>query len=415
MAGPVRQPIDVAALERYVEANVPDVKVPIAVKQFGFGQSNPTYQLTDRAGAKFVMRKKPPGKLLSKTAHKVEREYRVIHALAGTDVPVPRAYCLCMDDAVVGSPFYIMEFLDGRIFEDMTMPGVSAADREEMYLMVSGGLAGPGPGGEETRFHDAARTLGKLHALDQAAVGLADYGKPAGFYARQLALFASLSRAQAAAVDVDTGRPVGPIPRQAEMLGFFAGEAAPPGPRDRAALVHGDFKIDNLVYHKTEPRIIGILDWEMSTIGHPLSDLCNLLAPWTVVSLALPTAAAARSPARPPLPRSANLAFHPATARAGVPPRPAMLRWYAAAAGWAPSPADLAWGAAFSLLRDCVIVQGIAARYAARQASSERAREYAAQLGPVAGICWRAVERAREEGRKGEGEGEGEGEGKARL
>jgi aminoglycoside phosphotransferase (APT) family kinase protein len=149
MAGAVRQPIDVKSLERYIVQNVPEIQLPIDVKQvcyqddpqfrpmltvlqFGFGQSNPTYQLTAKDGQKFVMRKKPPGKLLSKTAHKVEREYRIIHALEKTDVPVPKAYCLCGDDNVVGTPFYIMEFLDGRIIEDPAMPDVTAKERTEM-------------------------------------------------------------------------------------------------------------------------------------------------------------------------------------------------------------------------------------------------------------------------------------------
>ncbi|GKT83129.1 aminoglycoside phosphotransferase [Colletotrichum tofieldiae] len=122
MAGRVRHPIDLKALERYVDEHVPQIKTPLDIKQFGFGQSNPTYQLTDAANGRFVLRKKPPGKLLSKAAHKVEREHRIIDALGPTDVPVPKAYCLCEDDSVVGTPFYIMEFLDGRIFEDAAMP-----------------------------------------------------------------------------------------------------------------------------------------------------------------------------------------------------------------------------------------------------------------------------------------------------
>src|ERR1700761_3234198 len=134
MAGPIRQPIDIAALSRYCEQSVPDIKVPIEVKQFGYGQSNPTYQLTDRTGKKFVMRKKPPGQLLSKTAHQVEREYRIIHALEKTDVPVPKAYCLCEDSNVIGTPFYIMEFLDGRIFENPSIPGVSPQERTALWV-----------------------------------------------------------------------------------------------------------------------------------------------------------------------------------------------------------------------------------------------------------------------------------------
>jgi len=135
MAGAIRQPIDIKALERYIEQNVPDIKAPLEVKQFGYGQSNPTYLLKSTpTGLKTVLRKKPPGKLVSKTAHQVEREYRIIHALEKTDVPVPKAYCLCEDESVVGTPFYIMEFLDGRIIEDPTMPDVSPTERTEMLV-----------------------------------------------------------------------------------------------------------------------------------------------------------------------------------------------------------------------------------------------------------------------------------------
>jgi aminoglycoside phosphotransferase (APT) family kinase protein len=134
MAGPVRQPIDIAKLSRFIDQSVSQIQTPIDIKQFGYGQSNPTYQLTDRTGKKFVLRKKPPGQLLSKTAHQVEREYRIIHSLENTDVPVPKAYCLCEDSNVIGTPFYIMEFLDGRIFENASFPDVSPQERTALWV-----------------------------------------------------------------------------------------------------------------------------------------------------------------------------------------------------------------------------------------------------------------------------------------
>lgn len=185
------------------------------------------------------MRKKPPGKLLSKTAHKVDREYRIIHALEKTDVPVPKAYCLCEDDSVVGTPFYIMEFLDGRIFEDPTMPDVSPEDRRKMW-------------------HSAVTTLAKFHRVPPASVNLASFGKPNGFYNRQLATFKTISEAQAKAVDIETKEATGKIPHFDEMSAFFAD--AKTQPKDRSTFVHGDYKIDNVVFHKTEPRVIGILE-----------------------------------------------------------------------------------------------------------------------------------------------------------
>lgn len=239
MAGPVRQPIDLKSLERYIDQNVSEIQTPLEIKQFGYGQSNPTYQLTDSRGKRFVMRKKPPGKLVSATAHKVDREYRIIHALEKTDVPVPKAYCLCMDDAVVGSPFYIMEFLDGRIFEEPHMPGVSASERTEMW-------------------NDAVRTLAKLHRIRPADVGLESYGKSSGFYDRQIKTFTTLGENQGKVKDVETGKEVGRIPHMSEFLQFFSDPKYKP--KDRGTLIHGDYKMDNLVFHKTEPRVIGILE-----------------------------------------------------------------------------------------------------------------------------------------------------------
>jgi acyl-CoA dehydrogenase len=207
--------------------------------QFGFGQSNPTYQITAADGQHFVMRKKPPGKLLSKTAHKVEREYRIMHALETTDVAVPKTYCLCEDDSIIGTPFYIMEFLDGRIFEDFSMPGVSAEDRRTMW-------------------QDAVRTLARLHAVDRRKVGLERFGKAEGFYPRQIETWSTICARQEEAVDVETKEPVGRLPYFDDITRFFREERLQPA--DRATLVHGDYKIDNLVYHKTEPRVIGILE-----------------------------------------------------------------------------------------------------------------------------------------------------------
>lgn len=266
MAGRVRHPIDIKALEAYLTKNVPEIKVPLDVKQvsplsrcpspslsrpirpaltstnfsqFGFGQSNPTYQLTSPDGSRYVLRKKPPGKLVSKTAHKVEREYRIIAALGPTDVPVPKAYCLCEDSSVIGTPFYVMSFLDGRIIEDPAIPGASPEERRALWA-------------------EAIRTLAKLHRVDPAAVGLAGFGKPSGFYDRQLRTWRTICDAQAATKDVDSGEPVGPLPRFDDMVAFFAD--AEKQPADKGTLIHGDYKIDNLVFHKTEPRVIGILE-----------------------------------------------------------------------------------------------------------------------------------------------------------
>ncbi|KAL4898176.1 kinase-like domain-containing protein [Aspergillus ambiguus] len=353
MAGAVRQPIDVPALERYISQNVPEIQTPIDVKQFGFGQSNPTYQLTGANGQRYVMRKKPPGQLLSKTAHKVEREYKIIHALEKTDVPVPKAYCLCEDSSVIGTPFYIMEFLDGRIFTDPAMPEVGPEERNALWK-------------------DALRTLAKFHRVIPSEVGLETFGKPTGFYDRQIATFRTISQAQAQAVDVETKEPVGELPHFADVVRFFANKATQP--RDRGTLVHGDYKIDNMVFHKTEPRVIGILDWEMATVGHPLSDYCNLTGPY-FMDITGATVQQFRPGATP-----------------GLPTRDDTMRWYAEFSGYDVAP-DVVWGDAFMSWRSSIIMQGIKARYALRQASSARAHEYAEKMEPMALAAWERVEK----------------------
>jgi aminoglycoside phosphotransferase (APT) family kinase protein len=312
------------------------------------------------------MRKKPPGQLLSQTAHKVDREFRIIRAMERTDVPVPKAYVLCKDNSVIGTPFYIMEFLDGRIFEDPALPGVSPEDRTAMWK-------------------DALRVLGTFHRVKPADVGLEKFGRPAGFYNRQLKTFNTLEVAQAQAKDKETGIPVGHIPHFKEMAEFFSDPRTQPA--DRSTFVHGDYKIDNMVFHKTGPRVIGILDWEMATIGHPLSDLANMLGPYTTAEKK-GAEGAGRS----------NKAFRRG-ATPGLPTKEQCAQWYSEAAGWDPSP-DLKWGEAFGIYRGCIIMQGIAARYALRQASSERAMEYGKGMKPWAEVSWTLIKEYKEEVQK---------------
>ncbi|OLN85057.1 Acyl-CoA dehydrogenase family member 11-like protein 2 [Colletotrichum chlorophyti] len=359
MAGRVRHPIDQQALERYIQDHVPQIKTPIEIKQFGFGQSNPTYQLTDATSARFVLRKKPPGKLLSKAAHKVEREHRIIHALGPTDVPVPAAYCLCEDASVVGTPFYIMEFLDGRILEDPAMPSVSP------------------PGERRALWRAAATTLARLHRVTARDVGLEGFGKETGFYDRQIRTWTEICQSQAVVVDRETGERVGDLPHFGEMVRFFGDKARQPV--DRGTLIHGDYKIDNIVFHKTEERVIGVLDWEMSTVGHPLSDLCNLLTPYFTASRAGKGI-------------FAHEGFLPGKSVPGLPTVEEILAWYTAEAGWDPAP-DVNWGMAFSLFRLAAVCQGIAARAAQGQASSEQARRFAVTRGPLAEFAWELVGR----------------------
>ena len=316
----------------------------------------------------------------------MDREYKIIHALEQTDVPVPKAYCLCEDDSVLGTAFYIMEFLDGRIITNPTMPGINAEERKELYaylsprdslvsLVLVKSVAYKVFYFVFLRWRDAVRTLAKFHRVVPEKVGLGQFGKPSGYYDRQIVTLSSVSHAQAQAADVDTKVPVGELPRITETVDFFSQKSTQP--QDRASLVHGDYKIDNLIFHKTEPRVIGILDWEMATVGHPLSDLCNLTSPYYMDI------------------HDYKASQFQAGATPGIPTRDECVRWYAEVAGWNPA-ADLPWGDAFFSFRFSVIVQGIAARYALRQASSAFAAEYGKLTRPIALTTWEMVKKVQE-------------------
>lgn len=255
-----------------------------------------------------------------------------------------------------------MEFLDGRIFEEAHIPDVPASDRQQMW-------------------EDAIRTLGKLHAVIPSEVGLGNFGRNGGFYGRQIKTFTTLNEAQGNVKDIESGKAVGQVPHTAAFLSFFKDPATQPA--DRATLIHGDFKIDNLVYHKTEPRVIGILDWEMATIGHPLSDLSNLLEPYTLTPRTLTPR------------RNSNKSFHPSNLLAGLPTREACIELYANTLGYTNVTQDIPWGTAFAMFRNSIIFQGIAARYAVRQASSAQAKKVGEEMGPMAEVCIGLIEEAR--------------------
>lgn len=279
---------------------------------------------------------------------------------------------MCKDESIIGTEFYMMEFLKGRIIENPSLPGVSAKDREEMWS-------------------DAVRTLAKMHRLRPKDIGLEDFGRPSGYYNRQIKTFRRLAESQAAAKDKDTGEMVGELPHFSEFVQFFADEKSQP--KDRGVLVHGDYKIDNLVFHETEPRVIGILDWEMSTIGHPLADLCNLTQPWTISNTtpSWPRIHADEAFLDPSHPDSKNSQFP------GLPTREQAVKWYIETAGFDIPDSELTWAASFALFRDSIIFQGIAARYAVRQASNEKAKHYGAEREPFAEMAWSTVLAAKEQ------------------
>jgi aminoglycoside phosphotransferase (APT) family kinase protein len=231
--------LDVAGLERYLAAHLPAFRGPLEIRQFEGGQSNPTFFLRT-PGAGYVLRKKPPGQLLP-SAHQVEREYRVMTALRDSGVPVPATHLLCADDQVIGTPFFVMDCVEGRVFRQPHLPGVSAVDRATMYDHM-------------------AAVLARLHQVDVAAVGLTDYGKPGNFYARQIDRWGR----QYLAAKTDE------ILAMDRLMAWLPANI-PPG--DETTIVHGDYRVENLLFHPTEPRIVAVVDWELSTLGHPLGDL----------------------------------------------------------------------------------------------------------------------------------------------
>ncbi|OAA73362.1 Phosphotransferase enzyme family domain protein [Cordyceps fumosorosea ARSEF 2679] len=342
MAGIVRQKIDQTALENYLRENVPEIATPIELKQFKHGQSNPTYQITAADGQRFVLRKRPPGQQISAQAHRVDREYRVLAALHGhTDVPVPRPYAMCSDPSVLGTPFYVMEFLDGRVFADVGVPGVSPEERTAIW-------------------REAAAVLARLHAVDPRDVGLEGFGRPDGFYGRQIRSFDAICAGQSKVVDGRTGRPLGPLPYYEECVRFFRDPSVQP--RDRSCLVHGDYRIDNLVFHKTEPRVIGVLDLFtfFYMARHPGA------SPYDLTSLL---------PGRTP----------------GMPQPEQVVAWYARCGGYDPTP-DVDFGIAFGAWKTAVLAQGIEARMVTGQAGSEQVAAYAAIKNPMAELAWQLTQ-----------------------
>jgi aminoglycoside phosphotransferase (APT) family kinase protein len=326
-------PLDLLAesLATYLEANVAGFRGPLTATKFKGGQSNPTYRI-DAASGTYVLRRKPPGQLLP-SAHAVDREFRVLQALYGTAVPVAQPLHLCGDVSIIGSMFYLMSFVDGRIFWDPSLPEMDPTGRADVYTGIIDAMAA-------------------LHTIDPVEVGLGDYGKPGGYFQRQIKRWSEQYRASET-------RPIAAMDRLIDAL-----PARCPADDGVVALAHGDFRIDNLMFHPNEPRVIAIVDWELSTLGHPLADLG-----YFCMALRLP-----RNPALPGLAGLDREAL-------GIPDEAALLARYSQVTG-RPIPADWPFVLAFSFFRLAAIAQGVAKRAEQGNASSEQAM----QAGRMTGI-----------------------------
>ncbi len=337
-----QQSFDVARLQAYLQEKIPGFGGDLQVAQFEGGQSNPTFRLT--AGAqRYVLRRKPAGKLLP-SAHAVDREFRVISALHGSEVPVAKPYVLCEDDSVIGSAFYIMECVDGRVLWDPSLPGFDKAQRTAM-------------------FHEMNRVISALHRVDPASVGLADYGKPGNYFARQIDRWSKQYRAS----ETET------IDAMERLIEWLPANI-PPG--EEVSIVHGDYRLDNLMFHPTEPRVLAVLDWELSTLGHPLADFSYHCMTWQI-------------------PAGATRGLGGADLAAlGIPSESEYVAEYCRNTGRAAiDPGHWNFYMAYNLFRLSGILQGIMGRVKDGTATSQRALEMGRAARPLAEMGWQRVEK----------------------
>jgi aminoglycoside phosphotransferase (APT) family kinase protein len=332
---------DQAALASWMEAHVDSFHGPLRVEQFKGGQSNPTYKLLTPS-ATYVLRRKPPGPLLP-GAHAVEREARVLAALGSAGFPVARLHALCMDKTVIGTWFYIMEMVEGRVFWDATFPDVGRDERPAYFDAMNA-------------------TIAQLHRIDYQAIGLADYGRPGNYFARQIARWS-----RQYLEDVDAGRDA-----NMDRLIEFLPANIPQG--DETSVVHGDFRCDNLIFHPTEPRVIAVLDWELSTLGNPFADFAYHAMMYRM----------------PP-----NIVAGLANADLGalnIPAEAEYVQTYCHRTG-RPSMPGYDFYVAFNFFRLAAILHGIKGRVIRGTAASAGAREKALAFGQLAELAWSQTRR----------------------
>lgn len=333
---------DSEALSAWMARHIEGFSGPLTVEQFKGGQSNPTYKLVT-PGKSYVMRRKPPGKLLP-GAHAVEREYRVLRALGGAGFPVARVHGLCEDDAVIGTAFYVMDMVEGRIFWDSTLPDLLPEERPAYFDAMNA-------------------TIAQLHGLDYQTLGLGDYGKPGNYFARQIGRWSRQYREDAEAGRLD----------DMDWLADWLPGQIPPG--DETCIVHGDFRADNMIWHPTEPRVLAVLDWELSTLGHPLADFTYHLMMYH-------------------LPPHIIGGFNGADLAAlNIPSEEDYVAAYCGRTGRTQGIVNLSFYLAFNMFRFAAIIHGIKGRIARGTASSPEAANLVKSLPELAAIARRTAGR----------------------
>ncbi len=342
---------DSGALAAWMSAYVEGFAGPLSVEMFKGGQSNPTYKLIT-PGRTYVMRAKPgPVAKLLPSAHAIEREFAVMRGLHGTDVPVARMHALCEDESVIGRAFYIMEFVEGRVLWDQTLPGMTPAERGAHYDELN-------------------RVIAALHKVDCAARGLADYGKPGNYFERQIGRWSKQYQASVTQ----------PITEMDRLIDWLPAHI-PASARDEGltSIVHGDYRLDNVIFHPSEPRILAVLDWELSTLGHPLADFSYHCMAWHIP------------------PGTFRGIGGVDLASLGIPSEQDYIHRYCERTGLA-TPEQLApdWNfyLAYNMFRIAAILQGIAKRVEAGTASSAQARASGAGARPMAELAWSFAQKA---------------------
>lgn len=336
-----RHRIDEARLDEWLRGTVPDYAGPLRVAQFKGGQSNPSYRL-DTPGRAYVLRRKPFGKLLP-SAHAVDREYRVIAALHAEGFPVPKPYALCMDESVIGAAFYVMSMVEGRIFWNATLADQPPRERRAIYL-------------------EMIETLARLHSYRPESVGLGDFGKAGNYFARQIDRWTRQYRASETEKNEPIDRLIEWLPRTVPA-------------QEKVAVVHGDYRIDNMIFDPVKPAVSAVIDWELSTLGDPLADLTYLLVNWVL----------------PADGRSALGGLDLGTL--GIPSLDEAVAAYSGRTGQARIP-DLNWYFAYNLFRLTAILQGIAGRMRDGTAASAVAHESVARIPALSAAAWEFAAKA---------------------